>query len=981
MPQESPSRRFSLPTWLDHFNLRDLKVVFRCWAAVWVSSILMFIGPSLHSIGLATFFGPLVLYLFLPAGILFVYLFGALTLLTGMCLAWAWGILTMKAAQAARPGWQTHARLQQLQQQAAMDAHQSGKGVSWNVNKLVREGFMLDARVTVVFYVLGCIFVYVMARLRVANAKLAVAETFGNIITDLFILYGPTLPTFTPLLGKVLVEPGAIGVGVGAACCVLFFPQSTSHAVLEKMEQLVRVGEISLRCTRDRLARKGTDFAQLQSAKAKTIGVFKAMQPMLAFLPLDVSRGRWGADDVRDLVNPARKAMVAQLALLDFHITQLEFEKKLSDIPSDPAHDGDNGDAREEKPHREIGHHQLRESADMMAALKAPESGTVRAQTTEALEQSTAGVIQVYSECIGLIADCIRIVNSSRWFGRASQEEFDQLASRGEDAIDRLHSARDACVTETARRLIECHGDLFDGNGKLKDPEYLGPHALRSLVRGMVIEERILACAAATEELIAHVLELFKKRTRNRIWFPSGIRHTVLWIFRRHGAPLLGVSSATTDDNDPEIVQHQANEAYRKLHISRGYGTARRQGRLSKVIRYSYRWLTDPGGMYALRMVVVTIATSIPASLPHSAGFYYREKGIWGVITAQICVLVYMADFTFSFIGRAVGTVIGGVMGLVAWYIGSGHGLGNAYGLSAITAAVTLILVWLRLFLPHAMAGPTVMSGVTFVLVMGFSYDDGHLQEYGLPGHGYAAFYKRVVTVLLGLIAGLVVQIFPQPPSASRHIRKTLSNTIRTLSDHYALLLSTWNRPSASRVDVVAEQISLDLAQSLLALQQPIQLLKFEISLGPFDQRTVHRTQEHCQIMNQALGRLLGLSGTLPAHLQDRLARTVGILDDQTIGAVMAVLGVIEQALKTGDPLPERLQTPLLRRSYEAWYVQHRTAELSTELVQDEDYRRYCVAVSSYLKFLSAIDDLVLVLKGALGECHIVDRWEEGSVA
>lgn len=509
----------------------------------------------------------------------------------------------------------------------------------------------------------------------------------------------------------------------------------------------------------------------------------------------------------------------------------------------------------------------------------------------------------------------------------------------------------------------------------------MGPQALRSLVIGMVIEERILASATATEGLLTHVSQLLKTRARNRVWFPSALRYAASWLVNGHlVAPLFG-SLKAAGNSDHDVAMEQADEAYRQLRISRGYGTPQRQCLLSMIIRYSYHWLTNPAGMYALRMVVVTIATCIPSSLPSTAGWYYREKAIWGVITAQICVLVYMADFAFSLLGRVVGTMVGGVMGLVAWYVGSGHGLGNAYGLSAITAAMTLVLVWLRLFLPHTLTGPAVMSGVTFVLVMGFSYDDGHLQQYGLPGHGYEAFYKRVVTVLLGLAAATVVQIFPRPPSASRHIRKMLSNTIRTLSDHYALLLSHWNRTDSGRVGVMAEQLSLDVAETLLSLQQPIHLLKFEISLGPFDQHTVHRTQELCQEMNQALGRLLGLSDSLPLGLQERLVCVMGIVDDHIIGAVMAVLGMVEQALKTGDSLPERLPTPLLRRSYESWHGKHDTAELSTDLVRDENYRRYCVAVSSYLKFLSAVDDLVLVLKAALGENHVVDRSEGQSVA
>jgi hypothetical protein len=91
----------------------------------------------------------------------------------------------------------------------------------------------------------------------------------------------------------------------------------------------------------------------------------------------------------------------------------------------------------------------------------------------------------------------------------------------------------------------------------------------------------------------------------------------------------------------------------------------------------------------------------------------------------------------------------------------------------------------------------------------------------------------------------------------------------------------------------------------------------------------------------------------------------------------MAVLSVVEQALMTGSPLPERLPTPLVRHFYESWHEQRQNVILTKSLIRDEDYRRFCVAVSSYLKFLSVVDDLVLLLKRASGECHILHRWED----
>jgi hypothetical protein len=56
------------------------------------------------------------------------------------------------------------------------------------------------------------------------------------------------------------------------------------------------------------------------------------------------------------------------------------------------------------------------------------------------------------------------------------------------------------------------------------------------------------------------------------------------------------------------------------------------------------------------------------------------------------------------------------------------------------------------------------------------------------------------------------------------------------------------------------------------------------------------------------------------------------------------------------------------------WIMQYR------DLIRDKDYRGFCVAVSSYLAFLSAIDDLVLVLKGSLGECHIISKRLPGTL-
>ncbi len=118
--------------------------------------------------------------------------------------------------------------------------------------------------------------------------------------------------------------------------------------------------------------------------------------------------------------------------------------------------------------------------------------------------------------------------------------------------------------------------------------------------------------------------------------------------------------------------------------------------------------------------------------------------------------------------------------------------------------------------------------------------------------------------------------------------------------------------------------------------------------------------------------RLMGLSTGPPQDLRDRFAHVAGITDDHSICDIMAVLGIIEQGLRTGSPLPERLPAPLIRRYFDSWRARYYHAVPRKSLMRDGRYQKFCLAMSSYFKFLFSIEDLVLTLKGVLGECHVI---------
>lgn len=150
----STSKKRKLPPFFDHFTVRELKILLRCSVALWVASLFLFIDPVLETFGQATFFAAIAVLFLPPSGVVLAFLFGGFTEILGMALGWAWGVITQKAALATRPASVTLARESMLGQQA------QATGTSATV--LIFNGFMLDTRVTVTYFSMIGLFIYLM---------------------------------------------------------------------------------------------------------------------------------------------------------------------------------------------------------------------------------------------------------------------------------------------------------------------------------------------------------------------------------------------------------------------------------------------------------------------------------------------------------------------------------------------------------------------------------------------------------------------------------------------------------------------------------------------------------------------------------------------------------------------------------------------------------------------------------------------------
>ena len=128
------------------------------------------------------------------------------------------------------------------------------------------------------------------------------------------------------------------------------------------------------------------------------------------------------------------------------------------------------------------------------------------------------------------------------------------------------------------------------------------------------------------------------------------------------------------------------------------------------------------------------------------------------------------------------------------WYISTGNGNGNPYGFGAVTAVGFIPFVFLRLFAPRQYLIATLMTFVTLILVVGYSWQDtGRLTVSVNSGIGIVVAYRRMLLVIIGIAAGVIVMLFPKPPSTRAAARMNFSKlTSKKILPLYNSIIEAW---------------------------------------------------------------------------------------------------------------------------------------------------------------------------------------------
>lgn len=560
---------------------------------------------------------------------------------------------------------------------------------------------------------------------------------------------GPLLPSFEGTIPQVLLKPAATAVGLGIVCNVFLFPESTSYIVLDDIKHLLLPMSAfvdACRISFDDTA-KAMSMERLKAAKAEGVATYNGLEANLGFLAFDVSICRWNVEDIGLLKKPLKHLFVTWACLIDSQIIRANSQARMLGFEENNEHSNS-------QTQRKPGQHQLAQQIDFARLVRSDTaSQDLIAKSMEALREASDPLMITCKEALEAILETLSAVNERKYFKQPSADTCQIMGIKHRKILEKLQADLKLFAELTPRRILDPHTHFFDADGNLNLPPGSGFAPMRGMVMALIWEERIMSFARALEHLLAQIVALETQRTKTRLWMPTGLRNLGSWVFGREPTPrvtpVLNEMEEQQDeskpkkskkhshkkqdgekDDGPEGNVHPTAGQLASIHLHRG----KQRSRVGIIFLAIFKWLSSTNGLYALRVVIVTIALGIPAVLPSSAGFYYREKGLWALIMTQTGMVPYAADFTWGLILRLLGTVVGGVLGLVAWYIGAGNGPGNPYGIAAICVPFILIFMWGRLFGPPAFLQAIMLSAATFFLTVAYSWVDTHIpSEHPFP--------------------------------------------------------------------------------------------------------------------------------------------------------------------------------------------------------------------------------------------------------
>ncbi|KAH9925739.1 uncharacterized protein B0H18DRAFT_1007982 [Fomitopsis serialis] len=1009
---ESPRKTWNVPPWISS-NIRSKKswkMLVRCWVASWVAFILLLPHASLTTLGNTAFFVLLASLMVPPNMPLQLFVFALLMIIIGLCLGWALGAAGMAAALAARNQVLLKSELEKVEQSVAGLANPDAL-----FQASIFEGAFLDTRSSVLFGVFLAIAIFILSLLRAYAPRLTIMSVFGMIAVDIYCSYGPLFPFAQYTILTSLLISLACYMAIGLVVIIFVFPETLNHAtlttvttVLDTIEGVIKLQEEVLSISSlpsdssydetgkgpteqslaNALAEGGPLLTKLAGARDAMLGLAKGLGAQLPMLNLEFSWGKWSGDDIKALEKPMAGVVGRVAALQGFAriLGRTLRQRPPSTSPSRVStHDGSTESTDASIRDSIMGDTQL------FRDLRGPKNhytpdAVPLSELIPILHSCTAPLRTAVVEALSAVRAVFDSVNTRR-YKRGSTEHLDETLVTLDAATANLTRALDAFRTTDRLALLEPFASFLNPSAEQELPK-AGSTPFRSLFIAYVFASNLVSVGGAVRVLAEGVARTAKSRRRNHLWGPGAIALGKVLGRRRRGERggannelggqgALGEAPQGPAGGDWE----REEEVYRRDPDGRPPSNPGQH--VMNAIHRMWLWAQTPEALFAFKMVFITIALWIPAVCRSSAHFIYAQKGLWALIMAQTTLNIYAADQIFNIFARVLGTFVGLVLGLLSWYIGSAKSIGSPYGMAAVVAVVLVPVLFLRLFTPMQYLPGVLLAGVTWALVIGYSWLDGHIAVLGNVGVGWSVAWRRFVLVIIGVAASSVMMILP-PQSARRSVRLRCASSLSALSYLYSHLMAAWISPGSSSeggedgdtpddVDPNKRSWVQEYRERFIEIAQQLQLLRTQAGIAKLEGNVRGKwpAEEYAQLvqveseMTWALGVLGGSLSQLDDDTRMGLLKHTVVVNPNFIGDVMSAFLLVSQSLRTGEPLHQAQSEDLIERAFYHGASPTTMPGLDAEALRDSRLKRLqSVTTYEYMFYASGVVAVFRMLEG-----------------
>ncbi|GAA5805760.1 hypothetical protein HPULCUR_011285 [Helicostylum pulchrum] len=489
-------------------------------------------------------------------------------------------------------------------------------------------------------------------------------------------------------------------------------------------------------------------------------------------------------------------------------------------------------------------------------------------------------------------------------------------------------------------------------------------------------------------KLLELIESLEEKRTHSRFWFP----HQTLkkWILSSSdiaadvGTGVDQYSEQTSGNNMVRVSTRQDGRSDHVDDVSGNVFEAKLSNKRNNLFvdpdvsapvtwfqKFFYglylfgQWLCDTNTFFALKTSVGVVLLAIPAWRPQDFTWYMEWRGQWCMITIVLWMFPMTGAFIFGIVERVGGSIIGCIGGIVVWEICRG----NPYAMPLVCFICFLPLYHVFFFIPRYRV-VALMTKITMLLVISYEYTYT-LEEEGAYDKIWTVAGKRLLLIIIGIIASGILLAIPFPPTSRVELRKRVAHTIRDIGKAHGIISASAIAPLGQRAQPAVVKafgkLALELRRQIAEERTLLHDAKYEPPLrGYFPEKSYNTLVEKIDNMSDLV---INMGSTL--HLvRPEWRRNIGSIlmkeRKEYLSSILTSLKLLSTTLSSKTSLPPYMISPVESRQRFVNLLEKKIMIEPKDLA-DPSFPSYSAYLMNSLVFVDELQALLTVVEELVG--------------